>query len=304
MILQPERKVVEKVNISLRAMTVWILGIAAVAFTLYAFARVSATSSAAEPPDMDQSPARVYGFIEPAGREVLVWPPFARRVISVWIAEGDEVTEGQKLCTLENSVERQELDLARARVASYLKALELSRDLRDRAGRLFADSATSEIEYTQAKLKAELDSANVLVAREEVDRARALLDQLELRSPIDGIVYRFNVRLGESLAAGDAGGECPIILGSADLWVRLYVESFWGDRVGEGATYDVHDAETGEYIGAGRVVYIAPYVGRRGFRSEDVNERFDVGYREVVLDLETAKANIPLGLSVMADLAK
>jgi multidrug efflux pump subunit AcrA (membrane-fusion protein) len=291
-------------KVSLRTVIVWILGTVAVAFTVYAFVKVSATSTAAEPPDMAQSPARVYGFVEPAGREVLVWPPFARRVIAIWVAEGDTVTEGQNLCTLENSVERQELDLARTRVASYSKAFELTCDLRDRAGRLLAGDATAEIEYTQARLKAELDSTKVLVAREEVKRALAQLDQLELRSPIDGIVYKFDVRLGESLLPGDGGGECPIILGAPDFWVRLYVESFWGDRVGEGATYEVHDAETGEYIGTGTVIYKAPYVGRRGFRSEDVNERFDVGYREVVLDLRTARKDIPLGLSVVADLAE
>jgi multidrug efflux pump subunit AcrA (membrane-fusion protein) len=225
-------------------------------------------------------------------------------VTAIWVAEGETVSEGQKLCTLENSVELQELALARARVVSYLKAFDLSRDLRDRASRLLADSATAEIEYTQARLKAELDSTNILVAREEVKRAAALLDQLELRSPIDGIVYRFDVRLGESLSPGEGSEECPIVIGSPDFWVRLYVESFWGERVREGMAYEIHDAETGEHIGRGTVIYRAPYLGRRGFRSEDVNERFDVGYREVVLDLETTKEDLPLGLSVVADLAE
>lgn len=291
-------------KVSLRAIIIWVLGATAVCFTVYAFVRVSVTSSAAEPPGLDQSPARVYGFVEPAGREVLVWPPFARRVIAVWVAEGDTVSQGERLCTLENSVERQEVELAHARVASYGKAFELSRDLRDRAMKLLADSATAEIEYTQARLKAEFDSTNLMVAREEVKRARALLDQLELRSPIDGIVYKFDVRLGESLSPGDGGEECPVVLGSPDFWVRLYVESFWGDKVRKGTTYEVHDAETGEYIGTGTVVYKAPYLGRRGFRSEDVNERFDVGYREVVLDLVTEKTDLPLGLAVIADLAR
>jgi multidrug efflux pump subunit AcrA (membrane-fusion protein) len=291
-------------KVTLKTVLVWILGAAAVCFTVYTFIRVSASYTAAQPPDMAESPARVYGFVEPAGREVLVWPPSARRVTAIWVSEGDTVSAGQKLCTLENSVEQQDLQLARARVASALKALELSRDLRDRAERLLADDATAEIEYTQARLTAELDSVNVVVAREEVDRAEAALDLLELRSPIGGRVYRFNVRLGESLSAGEGGEECPILLGSPEFWVRLYVESFWGERVQEGMNYAVYDAETGESIGTGTVIYKAPYLGRRGFRSEDVSERFDVGYREVVLDLMTEKTDLPLGLSVVADLAE
>jgi len=291
-------------RVSLKTIIVWIAGAAAVTFTVYALVRVSATSSAAQSPELDEAPAKVYGFLEPEGREVLVWPPVARRVIAVWVREGEAVSEGQKLCTLENSVELQELELARARVASYRKAFELSRDLRDRASSLLADSATAEVEYTQARLKAELDSANIIVALKEVERARALLEQMELRSPVDGIVYRFDVRIGESLSPGEGGQECPIVLGSRDFWVRLYVESFWGDKIREGVTYEVRDAETGERIGEGTVIYKAPYLGRRGFRSEDVNERFDVGYREVVLDLVTDETDLPLGLSVVADLAE
>lgn len=291
-------------RISPKALIVWILGAAAVSFTVYALVEVSATSSAAEPPDLAQSPARVYGFVEPAGREVLVWPPFARRVTAIWVEEGDTVSAGDRLCTLENSVELREVQLARARVASYRKALELSRDLRDRAGRLLADSATAEIEYTQARLKAELDSTNVLVAQEEVERAQALVDQLELTAPMDGIVYRLDVRLGETLSPGEGGEECPIILGAPEYWVRLYVESFWGDKVSEGAAYEIYEAETGRYVGKGTVIYKAPYLGRRGFRSEDVNERFDVGYREIVLELASERTDLPLNLSVVADLAE
>jgi multidrug efflux pump subunit AcrA (membrane-fusion protein) len=296
--------VVEKMKVTPKTIVVWIVGAAAVTFTVYALVRVSATSSAAEPPNLAEAPAKVYGFLEPAGREVLVWPPLARRVTAIWVTEGQAVSEGQKLCTLENSVEMQEMELARARVASYRKAFELSRDLRDRASKLLADSATAEIEYTQARLKAELDSTNVLVALEEVERARALLEQLDLRSPVNGIVYRFDVRLGESLSPGEGVEECPIVIGSPDFWVRLYVESFWGDKIRKGTSYEIHDAETGEHIGKGTVIYKAPYLGRRGFRSEDVNERFDVGYREVVLDLVTEKKDLPLGLSVVADLAE
>ena len=92
------------------------------------------------------------------------------------------------------------------------------------------------------------------------------------------------------------------MLGSPDYWVRLYVESFWVDRVRKGMTCEIVDAETGEHVGTGTVIMTSPYLGRRGFRTEDVNERFDVGYQQVVLDLKTDRHRLPLGLSVFADL--
>ena len=128
---------------------------------------------------------------------------------------------------------------------------------------------------------------------------KALLDQLELESPVSGLVYRIDIRLGETLVAGGEG-ECPIVLGSGDLWVRLYVESFWADRVSIGSSYDVFDSEKGELIGSGEIISKTRYVRRKSFRTDEIGERFDTGYQEAVLALRPLKAGIPIGLSVFA----
>ena len=278
--------------------------IAAIGFSVYAFVKVAAAPSAAEPPMLSEAPARVYGFVEPAGREVFVCPPMIRRVTGIWVGEGGRVEVGQRICTLENSVELRDVALAGARVESYEKALEISRDLRDRARDLYTESAAAEVDYTQSRLKAELDSVNLRVATEELRRAEAVLDRLDLKSPIDGIVYKLDVRLGETVTAGDGTEDCPIVLGAETLWVRLYVETFWMDRVAIGAVAMIYDSETGESIGTGRVIYKAPYLTRRDFQTEDARERFDTGYQEVVLELAPEKQNVPIGLSVVAELAK
>jgi multidrug efflux pump subunit AcrA (membrane-fusion protein) len=277
--------------------------IAAVGFSVYVFVKVAAVPSAAQPPVLSESPARVYGFVEPAGREVFVCPPMARRVTRIWVGEGDRVEVGQTICSLENSVELRDVALASARVRSYEKAVEISRDLRDRARDLYAESATAEVDYTQSRLRAELDSVNLRVAIEEIGRAEAVLERLDMKSPINGVVYKLDVRLGETLKAGDSSEDCPIVLGAEDLWVRLYVETFWTDRVAIGTVYTIYDSETAESIGTAKVIYKAPYLTRRDFRTEDARERFDTGYQEVVLELATEKQRVPIGLSVVADLA-
>jgi hypothetical protein len=45
-------------------------------------------------------------------------------------------------------------------------------------------------------------------------------------------------------------------------------------------------------------------VGRRDFRTEDTQERFDTKFQEVVLLLKKEKDNIPIGLSVVAELSE
>ena len=43
-------------------------------------------------------------------------------------------------------------------------------------------------------------------------------------------------------------------------------------------------------------------MGRRDFRTEDMQERFDTKFQEFILEFNSSKENIPIGLSVPAEL--
>lgn len=288
-------------KISIRLFVAIIAVVGASYFIVYAFVTSSPPPKVALPPDLSRSPARVYGVIEPAGREVFVSPPVTKQVVKIFVNEGDEIKKGQILCLLENDVESAELQLALSRVESARKALLISVDEKKRKKNLYSINVNSEYEYTKAQLKENLDESNLKVAQKEVALAKAKLEQLALKSPIDGAVYKLDIRLGETLSAGD---NSRIILGSPDLWVRLFVEAFWINRVTIGSQYKVFNSETNEFLGTGKVVYVAPYMGRRNFRTEDLQERFDTKFREVVLVIDTKNQNIPLGLSVVVELIK
>jgi membrane fusion protein (multidrug efflux system) len=232
---------------------------------------------------------------------VYVSPDVTRSVKEILVKEGDAVSAGQLLCVLDDEVEAAQRRVASSRAASLEKSLELSRDTLARNRALYEEGRISEYEYTQARLQAELDEKKLNVAYGELGLARAQLEQLRLRSPVDGVVYKFDVRMGETITAGD---NTRIILGPRELWVRLYVEAFWVDRVKEGGRYKIYDAETNEYLGDGTVIRRNPYVGARDFESEDLQERFDTKFQEVILSFENKKQNIPLGLNVMAELAE
>ena len=280
--------------------TILVTGLGLV-FILYSLMISSAPPKAAEPPVLSESPARVYGVVEPAGREVFVSPPVTKEVVQIFVKEGDVVRKGQILCLLDNDVERAELALAEAKVVSAEKSIDITSDDMSRKKTLYAQKVDSEFGYTQARLKKELDVSNLRVALQEVELATARLKELEMTSPIDGRVYKFDVRLGETLTSGDI---TRIIVGSPDLWVRFFIESFWMDRVVPGARYKIYHSETNAYLGSGEVLYRAPYMGRRDFRTEDVQERFDTKFQEVVLSFTPEKEGIPIGLSVVAELVE
>ncbi len=86
-----------------------------------------------------------------------------------------------------------------------------------------------------------------------------------------------------------SGDNTRIIVGSPELWVRFFIESFWMDRIALGSRYKIYHSETNEYLGSGQVMYRAPYMGRRDFRTEDVQERFDTKFQEVVLSFTPEK---------------
>ena len=268
-------------------------------FMVRAFVRSSPPMKVAEPPVLNESPARVYGAIEPAGREVFVSPPQTKEVVQIFVKEGDRVKEGQTICVLDSEVELAQLQAAEARIEAAKQVLAITQDDMKRKKDLYAKKVDSEFNYTQARLQVELEQINITVALKEAALARSRIEQLELKSPIDGKVYKCDVRLGETLSAGD---NTRIILGSPDLWVRLFVEAYWKDRVTVGSEFSIYNSETDEQIGVGTVIFKAPYMGRRNFRTEDSQERFDTKFQEVVLEFVSSKEDVPIGLSVIAEL--
>jgi len=280
-----------------------IIWVALIAYALYYILGVLDKSSpqpqVAASPVIDKIPVRIYGFVEPAGREVFVSPLETRRVEKIYVREGDFVKKGQTLCALESSVELARLNLAKARVESSRKSLEINKDELKRKSDLFRKKISDEYAYTQADLKKKLAEEAIAVAQKEVDLARSEYERLKLKAPVGGRVYKFDVRQGETLSKDDSS---KIIIGSPDLWVRLYVESYWIDEIREGMESEILNTETKEKLGMGTVVFKSLYMGERNFRSEDIKERLDTRVQEVVLSLETDKKDIPLGLPVMAEM--
>jgi multidrug efflux pump subunit AcrA (membrane-fusion protein) len=315
--------------------------------------RASAPPQPGLTPSLDDAPARVYGRVEPLGREVFVAPRQSRRVARVLVQEGRTVAAGQPLCELDADVERQALQLALSRerefeaqldlVLDELKRkepltasgpvanqqalrvavlrvresearLDLALDELKRAETLFRDGtvteqdyiqksleaellrrqiatarAEAEIEFGQKTLEAELLRKQIATAQAEVELKRRELDTLVLRSPIEGFLYTFDVRLGEQLNPQDYQ---RIVLGKPEKQVRLFLESFWIDKVRAG--------ETLREVGLGKVVSVSDYVGARDFRTDDSLERLDTKYAQAILQLEGATP-VPLGKVVLCE---
>jgi multidrug efflux pump subunit AcrA (membrane-fusion protein) len=284
-----------------RAMIKFLL-IILVAIVGLNYVRVSLRQSALPPepgrtPSLEKAPMRVYGLVEPLGREVFVGPLQPRRVTRILVTEGQMVTPGEPLCELEADVERQALQVAVARVAEFNARLDLILDDLARIQNLARSGAVTEFEMSQKTLEAKLLRRQIATAEAEVELKRHELATFILRSPLEGKLYKFDLRLGEQFTPQDYQ---RIVLGKAEKQVRLFIESFWIDSIRVGDRFLVRDGETLLHLGNGTVVLVADYVGARDFRTEDALERLDTQYTQAILQLDET-AGMALGKLVFCE---
>jgi len=266
------------------------------------YVRVSMLKSALPPepartPSLPDTPVRVYGRIEPLGREVFVGPVQPGRVVRTMVEEGQDVSAGQPLCEMESDVPRQALQVAIARVDEFKSRLDIILDELQRLQTLSRKGAVPEFDASRKLLEAELLRKQIATAEAEVELKRRELKLLTLRSPVEGRLYKFDIRLGEYLTPQDVQ---RIVLGKRQKQVRLFVESFWIGKVAVGDSFVVHDAETSRLLGKGTVFYVSAYTGTRDFRTEDALERLDTKYAQAILEFQDA-VEAPLGSLVVCE---
>ncbi|MBD3179537.1 MAG: biotin/lipoyl-binding protein [Candidatus Latescibacteria bacterium] len=270
-----------------------------IGFNVITVRRVSRRPGPVEPPVLNEYPARIYGVVEPSGKEIEVSPMEPGVVDEIHIREGDTVKAGELLCSLESSVRLARLEAARSRVAVGRKAAELSRDRYLRNRELLEDGSISESQYTELKLEKELDQRRLDLYGRELELARAELENLEVPSPADGIVYLCDIREGEYFSSeGDPG----IILGPVDLQIRCDIEVIWIGRLAQDRTYRVLNAETAEPVGTAVYRGSSRYLRSKRFSTEDPAKRLSARYQEVIMDFVPERKGIPIRLPVMVEL--
>jgi RND family efflux transporter MFP subunit len=160
----------------------------------YDEARARATKSQVEPlasptqPKPGRAVLEVRGYLRPA-RSVQVTSSVAGKVTEVHAQEGDPVSAGQLLASLDsgsfrNDVERAQvnIELARARLGEA-KAGQSD-------GKNQQNVYTARVQVAEAELKR---------AEIELAQAKSQLDKTQLRAPIAGIVSRRQVEVGDSV---------------------------------------------------------------------------------------------------------
>jgi HlyD family secretion protein len=173
---------------------------------------------------------RAPGRITPV-TQVQVSSNVTGRVAELAVREGQQVEKGELLLRLDDERYRSLVQQFRAQIESgkAQRALaeaeerEAKQNL-ERTEKLSTEGLASEQQLTAARTRADVTSARVMAAREEVRRADAALEQSEkdLRetvflAPMPGIVTSLNVEVGENVITGTMNNPGTVILTISDL---------------------------------------------------------------------------------------
>lgn len=157
--------------------------------------------------------------------------------------DGDEVTTGQTLITLDIDVLKRELDTARTNIAAAEAEVVRSQVAIDNARREFErqesmrqSGVTTEKEYLDAVAALASAEATINVSRANVARARAEVTRLEtmvakalVQAPFPGRVARRMVEVGQWV---ERGGEVAEIVQMDPLFVRVSIPESIVSRMG------------------------------------------------------------------------
>ncbi|MFN7552832.1 MAG: HlyD family secretion protein, partial [Pseudomonadota bacterium] len=245
--------------------------------------------------------------------EFLAAVALARAQLALREAERDRLRSGAR--AEERAEARAVRDEARALAKQADEDLARRRALAQRGtlGREALDQAQAQADAARARLAVaearhalveagareedlRVAEAAVAAAQAELDRAQALYEKTLIRSPVDGVVLKRDLREGETVVALS-----PLPLARiGDLsrrYVRADVDELDVGRVREGMRATVaSDAFPGREFG-GEVVHVAGRMGRRSVVTDRPAERVDARVLEVLLRLDP-EADLPVGLRV------
>ncbi|MGE5610559.1 MAG: efflux RND transporter periplasmic adaptor subunit [Bacillota bacterium] len=220
-------------------------------------------------------------------------------VDEVLVKPGDQVKKGQLLLKEDHKVEDRQLALYKyvAESEVEIKAAEAKNKQAkvecSRYEALFADGmAAARIEVEKAKLEVELSQAEIDKAKQEKEKAalqvkyqQAVIDAMELRSAIDGVVERIDAKLGEVV---DPQKNAITVVKNDPLWVEFRPKSSVAQGFQLGQELEVN-YEGSKEIRRAKIIFLSPMV-------DPTSDR-----RLVRLEMKNPE-NLPAGLKVKVHL--
>lgn len=172
-------------------------------------------------------------------------------VTSVLVSEGDQVTKGQTLAQIDNSV------IVRS-IESMKSQLELATSVYERQKNLWDQKIGTEVQFLQTKTNKESLEKQLASVQEQNEMTR-------IKAPINGTVDEISVKVGENIAPGMPAVR---VVNTSDLKLKARVSEAFVTKIKKGNKVVVNVSELGRDIPA-----TVTFVGRT---IDPMSRTFDV----------------------------
>lgn len=113
----------------------------------------------------------------------------------------DHVKQGQVLLKLDPTIFNAQIKQSEAGLASAEASKHLAQATLERNQKLVSQNYISAIAMDQARREVDVADANIKLAKAQLDRASADLNNSVIRSPIDGVIIKRTIDMGQTVAA-------------------------------------------------------------------------------------------------------
>lgn len=165
-----------------------------------------------------KNPYQLQGLVQ-SDKNVLISPEVPAKVVKIHVKEGQKVSAGQLIATLDGSI-------AGSQINELETALELARVNYEKQERLWKQKIGSEMQYLQAKNQYEGLKDRLATAREQ-------LGKYTLRSPISGTIDEIRVNEGE-LVGGMTSGPVARVVDLSDIKIKANVSERYVGKINAG----------------------------------------------------------------------
>ncbi len=143
------------------------------------------------------------GVTEPSDRFQAKAPEGGGKITELFVEIGQRVNAGDPLVKFEEEEIRLKLEVARSQQQEAEAGLEEVRYNQTNRERLLEEEKLTEVEAQGLDEKKALFEATIDRARDEIDLYETQLENLQLNSPIPGLVTQRQVSLGSALGEGE-----------------------------------------------------------------------------------------------------
>jgi HlyD family secretion protein len=163
--------------------------------------------------------------------------PASESIVEVSVSRGQRVSKGDPLVQLDTTYALVDVAKADANLAAARTALVVARQELRRAEELRRQTVTSQQQLERVGLSADEAEARLREAEALVTAARKRTDDLQLVSPVSGVVDQLPFDEGERVPVGSV---LVVLLADGKPWVRVWLPETSYIRVLPGTPAEVH----------------------------------------------------------------